>query len=95
MKGRKRVLAIVAGILVARSEDGARIFLDNKPSPRTESMVAAAVQWAERIMRKIDNVRVTNKRRITQPCPLAVLGLQTCIPQPRPFSHNPTLQKES
>jgi L-fuconolactonase len=29
---------------------------DNKPSPRTESVVAAAVQWAERIMRKIDNV---------------------------------------
>lgn len=25
---------------------------DSKPSPRTESMVAAAVQWAERIMRK-------------------------------------------
>jgi hypothetical protein len=24
--------------------------------PRTESLVAAAVQWAERIMRKIDNV---------------------------------------
>lgn len=24
--------------------------------PRTESMVAAAVQWAERIMRKIDGV---------------------------------------
>jgi hypothetical protein len=27
-----------------------------KPSPMTESMVAAAVQWAEQIMRKIDNV---------------------------------------
>ena len=29
---------------------------DSKPSPRTESMVAAAVQWAERIMKKIDDV---------------------------------------
>jgi hypothetical protein len=29
---------------------------DSKLHPRTESMVAAAVQWAERIMRKIDNV---------------------------------------
>jgi hypothetical protein len=95
MKGRKRVLAIVAGILVARSEDGARIFLDNKPSPRTESMVAVAVQRPERIMRKIDNVRVTNKRRITQPCLLTVLGPQTCIPQPRLVSRNPMLQKES
>jgi hypothetical protein len=54
-EGRKRVLAIVAGILVARhlrtDED-----LDSRPSPRTEALVASAVQWAERIMRKIDNV---------------------------------------
>ena len=53
-EGRKRVLAIVAGILVARHLKTADF--DSKPSPRTESMVAAAVQWAERIMKKIDNV---------------------------------------
>jgi len=29
---------------------------DNRSSPRTESVVAAAVQWATRIMRKIDMV---------------------------------------
>jgi hypothetical protein len=29
---------------------------DCHPSPRTEYLVASAVQWAERIMRKIDNV---------------------------------------
>jgi len=29
---------------------------DSKPSPRTESLVASAVQWAERIMKKIDGV---------------------------------------
>jgi hypothetical protein len=29
---------------------------DNRSSPKTESMVAAAVQWADKIMRKIDNV---------------------------------------
>ena len=29
---------------------------DHRPSPRTEALVAAAVQWADRIMRKIDNV---------------------------------------
>jgi hypothetical protein len=51
----KRVLAIVAGILVARHLTADDLF-DSKPSPRTESMVAAAVQWEERIMRKIDNV---------------------------------------
>jgi hypothetical protein len=27
---------------------------DSRPSPRTESLVASAVQWAERIMRRID-----------------------------------------
>jgi hypothetical protein len=54
-EGRKRVLAIVAGILVARHlknpED-----LEGRPSPRTESLVASAVRWAEWIMRKIDSV---------------------------------------
>jgi hypothetical protein len=55
-EGRKRVLAIVAGILVARHLKTAEDLFDNRPSPRTESMVAAAVQWAERIMRKIDSL---------------------------------------
>jgi hypothetical protein len=45
-----------AAILVARHLKTADDLFDSKPSPRTESMVAAAVQWAERIMRKIDNV---------------------------------------
>ena len=55
-EGRKRVLAIVAGILVARHLKTADDLFDSKPSPRTESMVAAAAEWGERIMRKIDNV---------------------------------------
>ena len=42
-EGRKRVLAIVAGILVARHLKAADDLFDSKPSPRTESMVAAAV----------------------------------------------------
>jgi hypothetical protein len=29
---------------------------DCKPNPKTESLVAAAVEWAETIMRKIDDV---------------------------------------
>ena len=53
-EGRKRVLAIVAGILVARHLKNPEDLHDSKPSPRTESLVASAVQWAERIMRKID-----------------------------------------
>jgi hypothetical protein len=55
-EGRKRVLGIMASILVSRHLKTADDLFDTKPSPRTESMVAAAVQWAERIMRKIDNV---------------------------------------
>ena len=49
-------VAIVAGIVVARHLKNADDLFDSKSSPRTESLVAAAVQWAEKIMRKIDNV---------------------------------------
>jgi hypothetical protein len=49
-EGRKRVFAIVAGILVARHLKTTEDLFDSKPSPRTESLVASAVQWAERIM---------------------------------------------
>jgi len=61
-ESRKRVLAIVAGILVARhiktTDD-----LFASQSPRTDSFIAAAVQWADRIMRKIDNVFGTGEQR--------------------------------
>ncbi len=53
-EGRKRVLAIVAGILVARPLKTADELFDAKATPRTEAMIAAAVQWAERIISKID-----------------------------------------
>jgi hypothetical protein len=55
-EGRKRVLGIIAGILVARHLKTTDDLFDSKSSPRTESLVAAAVQWAERIMRKVDAV---------------------------------------
>jgi len=56
-EGRKRVLAIVAGIIVARHLDTADdLFGGPQGSPRTDRMVAAAVQWSERIMRKVDEV---------------------------------------
>ena len=48
------MLAIVAGILVARHLKTTDDLFDSRPSPRTESLVASAIQWAERIMRKID-----------------------------------------
>jgi hypothetical protein len=43
-EGRKRVLAIVAGILVARHLKTTDDLFDCRSSPRTESLVAAAVQ---------------------------------------------------
>jgi hypothetical protein len=56
-EGRKRVFGIIAGILVARHLKTADdLFGTPSGSPRTEAMVAAAVQWADRIMRKVDNV---------------------------------------
>jgi hypothetical protein len=57
-EGRKRVVAIVAGILVARQfrtpED---LFGTPSGSPRSDKMIAAAVQWAERIMNKVDGIQ--------------------------------------
>jgi len=55
-EGRKRVLGIIAGILVARHLKFTDDLFDSKESPKTASMVAAAVQWAERIMRKVDGL---------------------------------------
>jgi hypothetical protein len=48
------VLAIVAGIPVARHLRNPEDLRDSRPSPRTESLVASTVKWAERIMRMID-----------------------------------------
>lgn len=47
-EGRKRVLAIVAGILVARHLKTTDDLFDCRSSPEDDSMLAAAVQWAER-----------------------------------------------
>ena len=45
-EGRKRVLAIVAGILVARHLKSTEDLFDNRGSPHTEAMVAAAIAKA-------------------------------------------------
>jgi len=52
---RKRVLGIIAGILVAPHLKNSEDINNTRPSPQSESLVASAVQWAEKIMRKIDN----------------------------------------
>jgi hypothetical protein len=57
-EGRKRVLGIIAGILVARHLKSTEDLQDSRLSPRTESLIASAVQWADRIMKRIDGVFV-------------------------------------
>ena len=56
-EGRKRVVAIIAGIIVARHLDTADdLFGGPQGSPRTDKMISAAVQWATLILQKIDKV---------------------------------------
>jgi len=55
-EGRKRVIGIMASILTAmhmRTADD--LFGTPQGSPRTDKLIAASIQWAERIMRKIDD----------------------------------------
>jgi hypothetical protein len=52
-------MSVVCRAIVARVDGHQKTaddLFDSKPSPRTEAMVAAVVQFADRIMRKIDNV---------------------------------------
>jgi hypothetical protein len=55
-ESRKRVLGIMAAILASlhmRTADD--LFGTPEGSPRTDKLIAASVQWAERIMAKIDH----------------------------------------
>ena len=52
---RKRVLGIMAAILTSlhmRTADD--LFGTPQGSPRTDKLIAASIQWAEKIMEKID-----------------------------------------
>jgi hypothetical protein len=42
-EGRKRTFEIITGVLVARHLKTTEDLHDNRPSPRTESLVASAV----------------------------------------------------
>jgi hypothetical protein len=56
-EGRKRVLGIMAAILTAmHMRTAGDLFGTASGSPEADKLIAASVQWAERIMRKIDNV---------------------------------------
>jgi len=55
-EGRKRVIGVMAAILTAmhmRTADD--LFGTPQGGPRTDRLIAASIQWAERIMRKIDD----------------------------------------
>jgi hypothetical protein len=54
-EGRKRVIGIMASILASlhmRTADD--LFGGPQGSPRTDKLIAASIQWAEKIMEKID-----------------------------------------
>jgi hypothetical protein len=54
-EGRKRVIGIMAAILASQHMQTADdLFGTPQGSPRTDKLIAASIQWAERIMRKID-----------------------------------------
>jgi hypothetical protein len=56
-EGRKRVIAIMAAIITAfHMKVPDDLFGTPQGSPRTDKMIAASVQWAERIMARIDAV---------------------------------------
>jgi hypothetical protein len=56
-EGRKRVISIMASILTSmhmeRADD---LFGGPQGSPRTDKLIAASVQWAVLIMKKVDEV---------------------------------------
>ena len=56
------MLAIVAGILVARHLKTPEDLGDSRPSPRTEKLISSAVQWADRIMNRIDGAGVSYRQ---------------------------------
>ena len=61
-EGRKRVIGIMAAILASlhmRTADD--LFGGPQGSPRTDQLIAASIQWAERMMEKIDGVFGTAK----------------------------------
>jgi hypothetical protein len=64
-EGRKRVLGIMAAILASlHMQTADDLFGGPQGSPRTDKLIEASIQWAERIMRKIDNVRGSGESTI-------------------------------
>ena len=55
-EGLKRVIGIVAAVLTSLHMQTANdLFGGPQGNPRTDKLIGASIQWAELIMRKIDN----------------------------------------
>jgi len=55
-EGRKRVIGIMAAILTSlHMQTADDLFGSPQGSPRTEKLIDASIQWAKRIMQKIDS----------------------------------------
>jgi hypothetical protein len=55
-EGRKRVLGIMAAILASlHMQTADDLFGGPEGGPRSDKLIAASVQWAEAIMKKIDS----------------------------------------
>jgi hypothetical protein len=56
-EGRKRVIGIMAAILASlHMQTADDLFGGPQGSPRSDKLIGASVQWAEKIMEKIDSV---------------------------------------
>ena len=56
-EGRKRIIGVMAAIMASlhmRTADD--LFGTPEGSPRTDKLIAASIQWAERIMQRIDGL---------------------------------------
>jgi hypothetical protein len=55
-EGRERVIGIMAAILASMHMQTADdLFGGPQGSPRTDKLIAASIQWAQKIMEKIDS----------------------------------------
>jgi len=63
-EGRKRVIAIMAAIIVTKHFNTPDdLFGTPQGSPRSDKMIGAAVQWAERILNKVDRLASNPEER--------------------------------
>ena len=53
-EGRKRVIGLMAAILSAMQMQRADLFGMPNRTPTTDRIIEASIQWAERIMQRID-----------------------------------------